>query len=585
MALIDKKLYTMSMPKAMSRGYAIPLDASSVWYNYDEMVAYAKNNGVAYIGQILSLIDESNDNKVAAYIITDEAGTLQKIGTATLGDNETIVLDENTNALGLNNWGKKYYKWIASTEETEGHYEEVEVDNVNHFWINNLEPRTLKAENGFELAWYEPNPSTLEGVEDAIAALQASVSGIIEEIGTEEDTEEVGSLYSALNKAEAKIEENSNAINTLQEDSTKHLATTGGTMTGDIVLPDASKAASEKVVDIKIATAIGSAGHLKRAIVDALPTVEEADIETIYMVKDVLAFRDDKYEEFMVIEGEWAQIGDTSVDLTNYVQKIASATEGNLAALDANGALIDAGVLAQDVINHLTNKVVHITADERIAWNEGAAQAATNTEAIVALVKISQDDADKLADLPAIREIGNNLTLIDGVLSVVGGGTESDYVLPIATQESLGGVKIGAGLSIDNGGLVGLKVSSDQANGLIMASNGLSLTLATETTAGALSPELFTKLNNLAADGEANVIEGALLGTNNILAPINENKQLILSFAEKDKPGLVVSSDEDNSISVNAATGIMAVNRIATTNLYVPQGEELILTSGSSFLD
>ena len=547
MALIDKKLYTMSMPKAMNRGYAIPLDASSVWYSYDAMATYAEKSGVAYVGQILSLVDESDNNKVTAYIITNEAGALQKVGTATLGDNETIVLDENTNTLGLNNWGKKYHKWIAATEEVAGHYEEVEVDDVNYFWINGLEPKALKTENGFELAWYEPNPSTLEGVEDAIAALQASINEITIEIGTKEDTEETDSLYSALNKVEAKAEENSNAIKALQEEATKHLSLTGGTMTGDIILSDGGKVLSNKEIEVKIASAVESAGHLKRAFIDRLPTIEEADIETIYMVKDPLATGNDVYQEFMIIEGEWAQIGDTSVDLTNYMQKVAEATEGNLAAFGENGILVDADVKVSDINNHLTNTEIHITTEERTAWNEAKATAEEVAQSIAALVKISQNDADKLAALPAITTIGS-------------------------------------GLAIDEAGAVSLEIDSSSANGLAVDENGLKMNLATSTTAGALSAEMYNKINNLSEGIPTDGVTGALLG-NSILAEITADRQLILPFANETTPGLVVSSTKDNSVSVDEATGIMTINRVATTNLYVPQGEELVLVGGSSSLN
>lgn len=576
MALIDKNIIAMSMPKAMNRGNAIPLDASAVWYTYDEMANYAATDPVAYVGQVLSLVDTENDNEVTAYIIADEAGTLKEVGSATLGDNKTIVLNETTGALGLNNWGKKYYKWIAATDEAEGHYEEVEVDGTNYNWIAGLEPKAVNTGAGFELAWYEPNPSTLEGVEGAIAALQTSVGNITTAIGDAEDAAGTDTLYGAINKVEEDNAANAEAIAALQEEAAKHLPLAGGTMTGDIILPDASKAASEKVVDTKIATAIGSAGHLKRAIVEALPSIEDGDIETIYMMKDPLVTSNDMYEEYMIIEGEWAQIGDTSVDLTNYLQKLDSAVEGNLVSLAADGALVDSGVLAQDVADHITNTEVHITAEERTAWNEGAAQAATNAEAIENLVKISQDDADKLAALPAITEIGNNLVLENGVLSAVA----EQYELPAATTETLGGIKIGTGLTIDADGFASILVKEE--NGLSVTEEGLTLAIATESSAGAMSADMFVKLNNLPSNAQANVIEGALLGANEIAATIDENKQLLLPFATADLPGLVTSSTADNTIAVNNVTGVMSVNRIATSKLYVPEDDELILNGGSS---
>lgn len=53
--------------------------------------------------------------------------------------------------------------------------------------------------------------------------------------------------------------------------------------------------------------AIAHAGHLKRAVVQALPT-EDIDENTLYMV---LAQSGDHYEEYMYINGAWDMVGTT----------------------------------------------------------------------------------------------------------------------------------------------------------------------------------------------------------------------------------------------------------------------------------
>ena len=95
-------------------------------------------------------------------------------------------------------------------------------------------------------------------------------------------------------------------------------------------MADGSPAASESVVDTKIATAIGSAGHLKRQIVAALPDTDSADPDTIYMVLSEEAGEQDKYIEYMLIEGSFEIIGNTQVDLEPYMPKISSPTAGAL---------------------------------------------------------------------------------------------------------------------------------------------------------------------------------------------------------------------------------------------------------------
>ena len=577
---MDPTTYTaMSMPKAINRTNPQPVDKTLVWNSLEALRNYAATDPVAYVGQVLSLVaydaETAKITEVKAYIIKDEAGTIEEVGSATLGDDKTITLEEGV--LSLNNWGKEYYKWIDPVgEEGEdgyvaGHHEKYEMQEGDA-WPAGLEPKAATATDGtVVLAWYQPSTTTIEGVSSAIASVQNTVAELTTGIGSREDAAGTETVYGAINKVEEDNAVNAEAIEALQEEAAKHLPLAGGTMTGDIILPDASKAASEKVVDTKIATAIGSAGHLKRAIVEQLPTVEDADDETIYMVKDPLA-TGDAYEEFMVIEGEWAQIGDTSVDLTNYVQKVAEATEGNLAALNADGALIDAGVLAQDVIDHLNDNVIHITAEERTAWNEGAAQATTNAEAIENLVKISQDDADKLAALPGIKSIGDNLELgEDGALKAI---MPEGYTLPAATATTLGGVMV-AGVS--ETGLV-LDGDGKLTVGIAATANGLALDLATADNAGAMSPAMVTKLAAIAEGAEVNVVEGALL--DGITATI-ENKQIIIPTATAAAPGLVYSTDVADGVAV-AEDGTMSVNSISTSKLYVPDGEELILNGGNA---
>ena len=73
-------------------------------------------------------------------------------------------------------------------------------------------------------------------------------------------------------------------------------------------------------VDSAIATAVANAEHLKRAIVEALPEVASADAHTIYMVKADEDSENNKYVEYMVINGAWEITGDTTVDLSDYMK-------------------------------------------------------------------------------------------------------------------------------------------------------------------------------------------------------------------------------------------------------------------------
>lgn len=70
--------------------------------------------------------------------------------------------------------------------------------------------------------------------------------------------------------------------------------------------------------DSAIAAAVSAASHLKRQIVESLPEADQ-DENTIYMLKKEAAEGQDLYTEYMWINGAWEIIGDTTVDLSNYV--------------------------------------------------------------------------------------------------------------------------------------------------------------------------------------------------------------------------------------------------------------------------
>ena len=112
MAVIRQDFNVMYLPAAIQRNNPIPLDSTAVWYDYDLMAAYAASDPTAYVGQILSLVV---DNVANAYIITNLAGDLEKVGSAVVADNKTIVLDNG--AVTFKDFGKRYYKYNAETEE------------------------------------------------------------------------------------------------------------------------------------------------------------------------------------------------------------------------------------------------------------------------------------------------------------------------------------------------------------------------------------------------------------------------------------------------------------------------------------
>lgn len=91
MAIIKKDGNFMGLPMNIQRGNPIPLDDSSVYYDKTTMETYAKSGATAYVGQIITLVDEANKT-CEAYMISNEAGTLVKLAqTTATGDLATDV--------------------------------------------------------------------------------------------------------------------------------------------------------------------------------------------------------------------------------------------------------------------------------------------------------------------------------------------------------------------------------------------------------------------------------------------------------------------------------------------------------------
>lgn len=101
MAIIKKDGNFMGLPMNIARGNPIPLDTTAVWYTQTEMENYAKTGATAYVGQVLTLVDETK-NTASAWLITNAAGTLVKLASTTAsGDLATDVANLQGQVNGL----------------------------------------------------------------------------------------------------------------------------------------------------------------------------------------------------------------------------------------------------------------------------------------------------------------------------------------------------------------------------------------------------------------------------------------------------------------------------------------------------
>ena len=93
MAVINKDIAYMALPLSIRRGNPFPIDEYSVWYDMKELTTYAQSSPVAYVGQVVTLVNEE-ENTVEAYMIQNAAGNLMKLASTTAsGDLTEDVLE------------------------------------------------------------------------------------------------------------------------------------------------------------------------------------------------------------------------------------------------------------------------------------------------------------------------------------------------------------------------------------------------------------------------------------------------------------------------------------------------------------
>lgn len=206
MAEILKNNSFIALPSSIKRGNPAPLDVTEIWFSYDEMANYAATNVTAYVGQQMALVNE-NEKTAKVYIILNADGDLQEIGSGVLTDNLSVAINDES-ALHLHDYGVKYYKFIKAIGEegAEGyiaaHYEPQIVD-ADHPWIEGLEPRVVLQGEDLVLGWYEPNPITIDGIQNQVTIVQGAIETL--KIDVDKVEEDVVALEKNVENLTAEI--------------------------------------------------------------------------------------------------------------------------------------------------------------------------------------------------------------------------------------------------------------------------------------------------------------------------------------------------------------------------------------------
>ena len=152
------------------------------------------------------------------------------------------------------------------------------------------------------------------------------------------------------------------------------------TPVGDEYVTEEQLLAKDYATKAYVGEQIVNAEHLKREIVTVLPSDTEASDNIIYMLKVESATGNDKYQEYMKIDGTVQMVGDTSVDLADYAKTVDipttvaeltdSADYAKTADVnDSISTLQTDKANASDLTAHTDDADIHVTAENKTLWN------------------------------------------------------------------------------------------------------------------------------------------------------------------------------------------------------------------------
>ena len=417
MAVYNLPNYTndqgFGLPLNIRRGNPNPLDNSAVWASLSAAQNYAQTDPTAYVGQIISVVDNAN-SVVDVYKINDTAGNLVLVGTVTLGDDQSIVKNDD-DTLSLYDFGKKYYKFVAAEGDVAAHYEVVEG------WKDGLEP---KVSNGV-LAWYEPNPTTVDGLQSSINNIQAEVDTNKENIKANTDAIAIlngdktteGSVAYQI----AAVVADANA----DFDTLKEIADWIATHPDSVATINASiKGNTDAIADLKELVGTDAVADQIAAAIEELNITQYATAADLEDAKDDITANADAIEELQGLVGEGTvdeRIDAAVKETVDGVKqdKFALREHGHVVAdIEGLGAHLDT-LATKDTVNGIDGRVQAIengldtAIDAAIQTHNEAADAKYETIENVSLLSgqidtkvaaLEKADTDNLAAAKAHAE-------------------------------------------------------------------------------------------------------------------------------------------------------------------------------------
>lgn len=183
----------------------------------------------------------------------------------------------------------------------------------------------VKNQDG-SLTWIQPDLTVINNLQSDVDSIKQILNPVDEDGNAIE-----GGLISNIEniseelKLKANAEEINNALNLKADASEMEAALNLKANTSDVetalnLKANATDVYTKEATNSAIAAAIAKVDHLKREIVNVLPDIDNAKANIIYMIPNGLQEDDNKYSEWMIIDGVFESVGSWEVDLKDYAK-------------------------------------------------------------------------------------------------------------------------------------------------------------------------------------------------------------------------------------------------------------------------
>ena len=487
---------------------------------------YAASDPVAYVGQILTVVDNAN-GVATVYSIQDEAGTLKKVGTSPVGDESTITVAEDGTVSLFGVSGLELDRVEEDGSTTKINYQPLLVDG--------------------KLTWVEPSTTTVEGLATEIEGLKTRISALEGTVGDESK-----GLVKGVADNTAAISDINTKIGTVAENKTLVE-----------MISDAQTAATYDDTALVGRVAAIEGDYLKAADKTALETKMAEDIATAKTEAITAVLGEAVPEDFDTLKevAEWIQSDTTASALlitrvtnieNDYLKGVdKTALQGEIDALETLVGSLPEGAASTTVVAYI-QEVVNALKIGDYAKASDLTALATRVQAledvgaeknVIASVDTGSFTVDAerkltLNDVPMAKVTGLSDALNGKVDKVEG------YTLLSPTDKT----KLDALVIGESGVEISGKVNAANVEGL-----GNWITTNRDTVPGLLSTTEATKLAGIADSAQVNVLEAVAIDGVDLAI---EGKKVNIPLATTTTAGALSATDKViiDSIATTYAT-------------------------------